>query len=177
MLLDILSLRGFTKFSRADYVNYKKEGRIQPDGVNAKVIHDFFIISYILLFVMQVIKNGKVGCRFLCSHPSTLLFTLVSERFTCMSSPSYLMILNIWLCSFLDAMVLWPIVNPEKHSSLNLPHRLLEIWYCFCRSIYVELMLSISFGVRLVRIKRIWYLVFAICECRLDLSKDAVSFH
>lgn len=38
MFLVILSLRGFTKFSRADYVKYKNEGRILPDGVNAKVI-------------------------------------------------------------------------------------------------------------------------------------------
>ncbi|CAN6705410.1 unnamed protein product [Malus baccata var. baccata] len=29
---------GFTKFSRADYVKYKNEGRIQPDGVNAKLL-------------------------------------------------------------------------------------------------------------------------------------------
>jgi len=29
--------RGFTKFSRADYLKYKSEGRIVPDGVNAKV--------------------------------------------------------------------------------------------------------------------------------------------
>ncbi|CAL8126293.1 unnamed protein product [Prunus armeniaca] len=33
---------GFTKFSRADYVKYKKENRIQPDGVNAKVILELF---------------------------------------------------------------------------------------------------------------------------------------
>lgn len=38
MFLVILSLRGFTKFGRADYMKYKNEGRIQPDGVNAKVI-------------------------------------------------------------------------------------------------------------------------------------------
>ncbi|OEL32031.1 60S ribosomal protein L10 [Dichanthelium oligosanthes] len=29
---------GFTKFSRADYLKYKSEGRIMPDGVNAKLL-------------------------------------------------------------------------------------------------------------------------------------------
>ena len=29
--------RGFTKFSRNDYLKYKSENRIVPDGVNAKV--------------------------------------------------------------------------------------------------------------------------------------------
>jgi large subunit ribosomal protein L10e len=28
---------GFTKFTREDYVAWKQEGRIQPDGVNAKL--------------------------------------------------------------------------------------------------------------------------------------------
>lgn len=31
---------GFTKFSRADYMQWKDEGRIQHDGVNAKVIEN-----------------------------------------------------------------------------------------------------------------------------------------
>ncbi len=31
-------LRGFTKFSRADYLRYKAENMIAPDGVNAKVV-------------------------------------------------------------------------------------------------------------------------------------------
>ncbi|CAN1220223.1 60S ribosomal protein L10 [Linum perenne] len=30
--------RGFTKFNRADYVKLKQENRIQPDGVNAKLL-------------------------------------------------------------------------------------------------------------------------------------------
>lgn len=29
--------RGFTKFNRTDYLKYKSENRIVPDGVNAKV--------------------------------------------------------------------------------------------------------------------------------------------
>jgi hypothetical protein len=29
--------RGFTKFVRAEYLKYKSEGRIAPDGVNATV--------------------------------------------------------------------------------------------------------------------------------------------
>ncbi|CBI29302.3 unnamed protein product, partial [Vitis vinifera] len=29
---------GFTKFSRADYVKWKQENRIMPDGVNAKLL-------------------------------------------------------------------------------------------------------------------------------------------
>ncbi|KAJ0044934.1 hypothetical protein Pint_06697 [Pistacia integerrima] len=30
--------RGFTKFSRADYLRWKSENRIMPDGVNAKLL-------------------------------------------------------------------------------------------------------------------------------------------
>lgn len=37
-LIFCVSLRGFTKFNRNDYVKFKSEGKIQPDGVNAKVI-------------------------------------------------------------------------------------------------------------------------------------------
>lgn len=33
----LLARRGFTKFSRDDYVQWKREGRFQKDGVNAKV--------------------------------------------------------------------------------------------------------------------------------------------
>ena len=33
-------LRGFTKFNRSEYVKFKGEGKVQPDGVNAKVILD-----------------------------------------------------------------------------------------------------------------------------------------
>ncbi|CAD6247463.1 unnamed protein product [Miscanthus lutarioriparius] len=29
---------GFTKFTRAEYLKYKSEGRIAPDGVNAKLL-------------------------------------------------------------------------------------------------------------------------------------------
>lgn len=31
-------LRGFTKFNRTDYLKFKSENRIVPDGVNAKVM-------------------------------------------------------------------------------------------------------------------------------------------
>ncbi|KAF3336673.1 hypothetical protein FCM35_KLT19259 [Carex littledalei] len=30
---------GFTKFTRAEYIKYKSEGRIVPDGVNAKLLN------------------------------------------------------------------------------------------------------------------------------------------
>jgi hypothetical protein len=33
-----LIFRGFTKFTRAEYLKYKSEGRIASDGVNAKVM-------------------------------------------------------------------------------------------------------------------------------------------
>lgn len=33
-------LRGFTKFNRSEYLKFKAEGKVQPDGVNAKVILD-----------------------------------------------------------------------------------------------------------------------------------------
>ena len=34
----IVIVRGFTKYSRADYLRWKSENRIVPDGVNAKVV-------------------------------------------------------------------------------------------------------------------------------------------
>ena len=43
------SFRGFTKFTRAEYLKYKSEGRIAPDGVNAKVKN---VVSVIYLFVL-----------------------------------------------------------------------------------------------------------------------------
>ena len=36
---------GFTKFSREDYVAWKQEGRIKPDGVNAKLLDNHGLIS------------------------------------------------------------------------------------------------------------------------------------
>ena len=32
--------RGFTKYARDDYVQWKKEGRLTHDGVNAKLVHN-----------------------------------------------------------------------------------------------------------------------------------------
>lgn len=34
----IFCLRGFTKVSRTDYLKWKEENRIVPDGVNAKLL-------------------------------------------------------------------------------------------------------------------------------------------
>ena len=33
-----LPCRGFTSFDRTDYLQWKKEGRLQNDGVNAKLL-------------------------------------------------------------------------------------------------------------------------------------------
>ncbi|KAK7833537.1 60s ribosomal protein l10 [Quercus suber] len=38
---------GFTKFSRADYLKYKAENKISPDGVNAKL----FLIAILLIML------------------------------------------------------------------------------------------------------------------------------
>lgn len=38
--------RGFTKFSRTDYVKWKAENRILPDGVNAKVCYLKLLLSH-----------------------------------------------------------------------------------------------------------------------------------
>ena len=47
--------RGFTKFSRAEYLAYKAENKIVPDGVNAKVSYIAFIhMLAILLFGRRV---------------------------------------------------------------------------------------------------------------------------
>jgi len=37
---------GFTKFSRDDYVAWKQEGRIAPDGVNAKLLENHGLIAH-----------------------------------------------------------------------------------------------------------------------------------
>ena len=37
--MSMLLCRGFTRFSRDDYIQWKKEGRLVNDGVNAKVGH------------------------------------------------------------------------------------------------------------------------------------------
>ena len=49
-LICIFLFRGFTKFSRADYLKYKSEGRIVPDGVNAKV----HLLLYLLHFCVDI---------------------------------------------------------------------------------------------------------------------------
>jgi hypothetical protein len=51
--------RGFTKFSRADYLKYKSEGRIVPDGVNAKVHHRFPLDNaYFFYFGRSMLDNS-----------------------------------------------------------------------------------------------------------------------
>ena len=45
-------LRGFTKFSHADYLKYKSESRIVPDGVNAKLHLHVDEISLHVAFLM-----------------------------------------------------------------------------------------------------------------------------
>jgi hypothetical protein len=40
--------RGFTKYNTEDYIKYKSEGRIVPDGITAKVINLFH--SEVLMF-------------------------------------------------------------------------------------------------------------------------------
>ena len=46
---------GFTKFSREDYVAWKQEGRIEPDGVNAKLLENHGPIAE------RVAKHGAEG--------------------------------------------------------------------------------------------------------------------
>lgn len=38
--------RGFTKFSRADYLKWKSDNKIVPDGVNAKV--SMLVFEYLI---------------------------------------------------------------------------------------------------------------------------------
>jgi hypothetical protein len=55
--------RGFTKFSRAEYMKYKSEGRIVPDGVNAKVyplllqFHVYILIVYHAILCKEMEKK------------------------------------------------------------------------------------------------------------------------
>ena len=53
--------RGFTKFSRADYLKYKSESRIVPDGVNAKVMQ----------------SSTCMGIKFYCMFCSSCLKTFI----------------------------------------------------------------------------------------------------
>lgn len=47
-------IRGFTKFSRTDYVRWKSENRILPDGVNAKVC----LCHKQLIFVLMLLTDA-----------------------------------------------------------------------------------------------------------------------
>ncbi len=64
---------GFTKFARADYVAWKKAGRLINDGVNAKV-HSLSVASYcdvvcapassrIVLCVQLLTNHGPLEAR------------------------------------------------------------------------------------------------------------------
>ena len=47
--------RGFTKLNIKDYIKYKSEGRIVPDGVNCKVINLF--LSKLLMFASVLLLS------------------------------------------------------------------------------------------------------------------------
>lgn len=49
--------RGFTKFSRTDYVQWKSENRIMSDGVNAKVLLSFFFFFF--FFFLSILSNMR----------------------------------------------------------------------------------------------------------------------
>ncbi|XP_057778400.1 60S ribosomal protein L10-like isoform X1 [Salvia miltiorrhiza] len=51
---------GFTKFNRSDYVRWKSENRIQPDGVNAKVC----FLKLQLFFYSKMFMIFSLGCLF-----------------------------------------------------------------------------------------------------------------
>ena len=56
----MLAFRGFTKFSRADYLRWKSENRIVPDGVNAKVTSNFIGVKTLLhcnFVLLQIFIN------------------------------------------------------------------------------------------------------------------------
>ena len=51
-----LTGRGFTKFTRDDFIQWKKEGRLVNDGVNAKVCAD---LSCYAMLPFKLVKHGR----------------------------------------------------------------------------------------------------------------------
>lgn len=68
--LTVRHCRGFTKYSRSDYLRWKSENRILSDGVNAKVSLIIFLVqSYLLFqqlscFATQVTHKPFDSCSF-----------------------------------------------------------------------------------------------------------------
>jgi len=52
--------RGFTKFTRAEYLKYKSEGRIAPDGVNAKVKMLFQLFIYLCCCLISYASHEEL---------------------------------------------------------------------------------------------------------------------
>ena len=89
-----LNFRGFTKFSRTDYVKWKQENRILPDGVNAKVCCCYLCLIW--------------SCLCLCCYSLIVLLT-----FGCKASA------NLGFCSNLAAFWLpWTIGEPSTWKSV-----------------------------------------------------------
>ena len=59
-------IRGFTKYSRADYLKWKSENRIMPDGVNAKVVI-LKILWNIISFKHTVFTNDLFSYICVCN--------------------------------------------------------------------------------------------------------------
>ncbi|CAN1241373.1 60S ribosomal protein L10 [Linum perenne] len=59
-LMCVSECRGFTKFNRSDYIRLKKENRIQPDGVNAKVSWYLYSVSSFFVFVCLVLTCRRM---------------------------------------------------------------------------------------------------------------------
>lgn len=84
-----LNFRGFTKFSRTDYVKWKQENRIIPDGVNAKVrrIGCFLLWLYLLV---QLLFSARVAAFVLCIVLKILVVCPVLTKFCSNFAASWL---------------------------------------------------------------------------------------
>ena len=138
--------RGFTKFTRAEYLKYKSEGRIAPDGVNAKVKELFQLFIYVLLFKHHMLhmKNWSriivyVLIQFQCTYYDLLLYGLFYKW------AIYLILVIFWpLCSCSVFTV--PCLSvPRGRRSLQRTFKRLRRLYFFCQWGTPDILLSLIF--------------------------------
>lgn len=108
--------RGFTKFNRTDYLKFKSENRIMPDGVNAKVmwsclimqcavIDTVYLVDFIMLRMLLHDYFDLRDCVELCFWMRFSLYrklVIISAR----NGPSEL---NVLFCDFAASWVPWTI--------------------------------------------------------------------
>ncbi|KAF3331868.1 60S ribosomal protein L10-1-like protein [Carex littledalei] len=95
---------GFTKFTRAEYIKYKSEGRLVPDGVNAKVytLYSYNSLEFhniILFFRWLHVKTASYCLNFISNYINVSTCLVVRSSY-CLESFSF------QLCNFGTSVLL-----------------------------------------------------------------------